>query len=120
MKKYLGLNFLGNLFFLPLRTVYYIKRNHLFIKSLNGYVVIDLGKRKVLKFVNKDFETNFVNNETTANKLFKENMPKMLFCGEVSHFYVLKNEFVLSEKILTFRDWHLILPKIWRIIFNRK
>lgn len=94
----------------------YIKDGYFFIKSINGFVIVDFSKERICKVLNKEIEPDFPGNEEKAIILFNNISPKILQSYTVDNYNVVIQELIYSEKKFNWNLWGKIMPQIFPLI----
>lgn len=91
---------------------YRLKNKIFLIKSLNGFVVINLEKGWVKKFLLVEHEPNFVKNEIIASELYSENTAEITSVYRIGDYAGVAQKFVAGNRSLSWADWSLGLPAL--------
>lgn len=115
MQKLFRVKFFDRFFFNIENTTLYGKSGYIFIKSLNGFLILDLINLKVYKVLEQTLEPEFVKHEIRASGLNKIN-PKILDHFVVDNYNVLIQKLLVNEKKISWKSWKNHLNKVFNKI----
>jgi hypothetical protein len=117
-KKIIHNNFLDN-FIIKKKLNLYSKKNFFFRISLNGFLIFDINKNKVIKSLSKKYEKNFLQNEKKGSIILKENYPKVFSSRSFNNYWVLEQK-LENYDVINNSEYNRILIKVFkRLLSNR-